>query len=204
MVVDLEEVKSVTSVQTTCLTSTLHGQGYTNQPWALWTYASMDGKTWFPLSSRINNDVWGFGPNGSGLVSYGWRAPGDNVVESTDLVPEAETVAARYIRVDYEPVNWCLVDEIEVMGYDGIREGAVMANGTRVLDNPTREGGDYLKPGEQTDGIHDMVLLYNSGDYGLDGETGYRYGDWTPEKHLYQFRRKSSRQNVRCRFVPGS
>ena len=67
VVVDLEEVKSVTSVQTTCLTSTLHGQGYTNQPWALWTYASMDGKTWFPLSSRINNDVWGFGPNGSGL-----------------------------------------------------------------------------------------------------------------------------------------
>ena len=67
-------------------------------------------------------------------------------METRDLASDAESVAARYIRVDYEPRNYCLVDEIKVMGYDGVRDDAVMANGTRVLDNLTSEGGDYLKP----------------------------------------------------------
>ena len=179
VVIDLEDVKSVTSVETTCLAGSIPGVSYANQPRAIWTYASMDGKKWFPLSLGYHEGKIAYD---KARVSYGWRASADNLMQTEDLTSGAESVAARYIRVDYEPINYCLVDEIEVMGYDGVRDDAVMANGTRVLDNPTSEGGDYLKSGEQTGGIHDMVLLYNSGDYGFDPEVGYRAGDWTPEK----------------------
>ena len=92
---------------------------------------------------------------------------------TSNLIPEeTEMVAARYIRVDYEPVNWCFIDEIEVMGYDGQKEGAIVANGTRELE----KGQEYMKPGEKTDGIHDMLLVYN-GNYGYDAEADRLVGD---------------------------
>ena len=183
VVIDLQDVKSVTSVQTSCMSGYLRGKGYINQPFAVQTYASMDGKTWLPLSSKVNNDVWYYGEGTwgdekFGVVSYGWRATGKNLVESEDLIPaETEMVAARYIRVDYEPVNWCCIDEIEVMGYDGQKEGAIVANGTRELE----KGQEYMKPGEKTDGIHDMLLVYN-GNYGYDAEADRLVGDWSVEK----------------------
>ncbi|PWL44360.1 MAG: hypothetical protein DBY45_05825, partial [Clostridiales bacterium] len=182
VVIDLQDVKSVTNVQTSCMSGYLRGKGYINQPFALHTYASMDGKTWLPLSSKTNNDVWYYGEGTwgdekFGVVSYGWRATGKNVVESEDHVSDADMVAARYIRVDYEPVNWCCIDEIEVMGYDGQKEGALVANGTRKLEN----GQEYMKPGEKTDGIHDMLLVYN-GNYGYDAEANRPVGDWSVEK----------------------
>ena len=80
-------------------------------------------------------------------------------------------------RVDYEPVNWCCIDEIEIMGYDGQKEDALVANGTRKLEN----GQEYMKPGEKTDGIHDMLLVYN-GNYGHDAEVNRPVGDWSVEK----------------------
>lgn len=150
VVIDLQDVKSVTSVQTSCMSGYLRGKGYINQPFALHTYASMDGKTWLPLSSKTNNDVW----------YYGERNLGRREIRSRFLrlarnrqkrcrvgrhVSDADMVAARYIRVDYEPVNWCCIDEIQVMGYDGQKEGALVANGTRKLEN----GQEYMKPGEK-------------------------------------------------------
>lgn len=87
-------------------------------------------------------------------------------------------IAANYVRVDIELLHTNLIDEIQVFGYDGILEGAVVADGDRDLDN----GHDYQKAGEDTAYIQDMVLCYN-GWYGVDDESGMGNGDWNAQKY---------------------
>ena len=168
IIIDLQGTHSVTSVRTNLL-----AQEFSYQPWAVFTYASMDGKTWVPLSRTWNVDIWI-----GGRYQYGWRCKAGNG-NLIDLVDDSiEAVAANYIRLDVEMLYTNMMDEIEVFGYDGIIEGAVPAENGRDLDN----GHDYQKPGEDTAFVKDMVLCYN-GWYGFDDESGMHNGDWNAQKY---------------------
>ncbi len=167
--IDLQGTKSVTSVQ-----AFLMSGDFAVQPWAVFTYASMDGETWTPLSRTSNVDMWI-----AGRYRWGWRANNQIGLVHKDLVDsDVEAVAANFIRVDVELLHTNLMDEIEIYGYDGIVEGAVIADSGRDLDN----GKNYQKPGEETAGVKDMVLCYN-GWYGVDAESNKYIGDWTAEKY---------------------
>lgn len=171
IVIDLEEVKSISSIRFNMLSSS---SIQSNQPWVVRTFASMDSKKWTQLSQNNTINIWP-----GELDSYGWHFDDTNG-ESRDLTGGAETVAARYIRVDIELVNWNLIDEIEVMGSDGQKEGDLIADNGRYFEN----GREYLVPGEETTkGVGDMVLCYN-GWYGLDSESQNPVGDWAP--HMYK------------------
>ncbi len=163
--------------------------GTTEYPWTVWTYATDDigdecPTEWFMLSRQWNvSRAW----NG-GTDIYGWRSgwKGRNFTDddpqwTPDTIEGYSTVKTRYIRVDVEVMRTAAIDEIEVFGYETPQEGAyVVAEGSgRDLDN----GRDYLKAGERTGGVQDMVLCYN-GWYGWD-QLGEEYrGDWLP----YQYR----------------
>ncbi|MBC8559031.1 DUF4855 domain-containing protein [Fumia xinanensis] len=164
IVVDLEDVKTITSLQ-------FNMKGG-NKPWRILTFASMDGERWTPLSENRDTNIWL-----QRLDSFGWHFTDTNGV-SQDLAG-ADMVACRYVRIDIEICNWNTIDEIEIMGYDGIKDGALIAEGGRDLEN----GQKYLVPSEETTGgIHDLVLCYN-GWYGVDEETGIHRGDWSAEQY---------------------
>ncbi|MBC8559944.1 DUF4855 domain-containing protein [Fumia xinanensis] len=166
--IDLQGTKSVTSVQAFLLSG-----DFAVQPWAVFTYASMDGKTWMPLSRTSNVDMWI-----GGRYRWGWRANHQIGLVHKDLVDaDVEAVAANYIRVDVELLHTNLMDEIEIYGYDGVIEGAVIADSGRDLDNAQ----DYQMSGEETADVQDMYLCYN-GWYGVD-ESGQYVGDWTAQRY---------------------
>ncbi len=164
IIVDLQDVKTITSLQ-------FNMKGG-NKPWRILTFASMDGKQWTPLSENRDINIWL-----AQLDSFGWHFTDTNGI-SQDL-SGADMVACRYVRIDIEVCNWNTIDEIEIMGYDGVKDGALIAEGGRELEN----GREYLVPSEETTGgIHDLVLCYN-GWYGVDAETQNPIGDWSPEQY---------------------
>ncbi len=129
-------------------------------------------RQWTPLSENRDINIWL-----AQLDSFGWHFTDTNGI-SQDL-SGADMVACRYVRIDIEVCNWNTIDEIEIMGYDGVKDGALIAEGGRELEN----GREYLVPSEETTGgIHDLVLCYN-GWYGVDAETQNPIGDWSPEQY---------------------
>lgn len=169
-VIDLQDVKTITSLNFNMIGGK-YGIVGANKPWVIRTYASMDGEKWMQLSQNSDINIWL-----ARFDSFGWHHEDTNGV-SRDL-SGADMVACRYVRVDLELTNWGLVDEIEVMGYDGVREGALMADTGRYLEN----GQEFLTPGERTGGIGDLVLCYN-GWYGYEEDADSYVGDWTPEQY---------------------
>ncbi len=169
IIIDLEGTKSVTSVQTTLLA------GLTSvQPWGVHIYASMDGVNWTYLARTACVDMWTKGNYG-----HSWRGITNIGFARRDFIdPEIEAVAANYIRVDIESLHHNLLDEIEVMGYDGIIEGALIPEGGRDLDN----GRDFLQAGEETLGAQDIYLCYN-GWYGYDEVKQDYTGDWSASEY---------------------
>ena len=164
IVVDLGDVKTITKTR-------LQLTGVFNmnfrRPWAVYTYASMDGETWTPLSRNYTGGIWG-----SGFAAYGWNNT-DSSGTDHDQTGGAAMMAARYVRVDVEPWISALVSELEVFGYDGHLEGAAVAENGRLLE----EGQEFQHVGESTGDINDLVLCYN-GWYGFDAESGRYKGNW--------------------------
>lgn len=169
IIFEFDEVKSIASIK---LNSKATGfGGVSEHPWTVFTYASMDGVNWYPLSRQwyYQRCWWG------GICTWGWRIESQGIRDLVDSSVPA--VAARYVRVDIEMVRTNMIDEIEVYGYDGKIEGAIDANGTRNLDT----GRDYQKPDEETNYINDLVLCYN-GHYAYNAATDSFRGNWTKER----------------------
>ena len=162
IIVDLGDVKTITKTR-------LQLTGVFNmnfrRPWAVYTYASMDGETWTPLSRNYSGGIWG-----SGFAAYGWHNT-DSSGTDHDQTGGAAMMAARYVRVDVEPWFAALVSELEVFGYDGHLEGAAVAENGRLLE----DGQEFQHVGESTGGINDLVLCYN-GFYNVGGNP--EYGNW--------------------------
>ena len=162
IVVDLGDVKTIT--QTRLQLTGVFDMNF-RRPWAVYTYASMDGETWTPLSRNYTGGIWG-----SGFAAYGWHNT-DSSGTDHDQTGGATMMAARYVRVDVEPWISALVSELEVFGYDGQLEGAAVAENGRLLE----EGREFQHVGESTGGINDLVLCYN-GFYNVGGNP--EYGNW--------------------------
>ncbi|PWL45536.1 MAG: hypothetical protein DBY45_03815, partial [Clostridiales bacterium] len=170
VVIDLGEVKSISSISYNIL---YQGASGLTHPWASRAFVSMDGDTWVEVSrTSVQGGPW---RDKDGNFAYGWRTTKPNAMGAFDLVEDIETIGARYVRVDLELFGWNFIDEICVMGFDGLIEGATPADFGKRLEN----GHNYARVGENTDYIQDMVLIYN-GNYGFDAEAGVGIGDQTP------------------------
>ncbi len=173
IVIDLQDVKSITKVQTNVLSCE-----YSSLPWGIYIHTSLDGVNWTRLGMEYNTDL-----SSKGRFSLSWRGDHDLTgVKNgfSDNIPaDVPAVAARYVRLDVDLLLTNQLDEIEVFGYDGIIDGAAQYEGNKKFDGT---GRDYLKAGEKTAGVQDMVLCYN-GWYGYDDESGQEIGNWNAERY---------------------
>ncbi len=171
IVVDLEEVHSISSIALSCCGGGSSGGVFS--PWSIFMYASMDGVNWMPLSR--NSSI----SDATGLLSYGWHNPNENNGESIDLTGDENSVyQARYVRVDVELKGKNLFDELEIYGVKGVTEDAKPLTNLSTLEYSE----NYMRPSEETtNGVHDMVLCYN-GWYGYEAESDTLKGDWSVEK----------------------
>ncbi len=171
IIVDLGDVKSITSTKLNILSENDWNSKYT-QPWTMRVFASMDGENWMPMYKNLD-----LGLHLGGIHSYGWRFKDTQGIAQDLTEDQNAPYIARYIRYDIELYEMQLVDEIEVYGYDGIVDGAQELTNLTKLENSR----NWLRAGEQTGGVHDVFLAYN-GWYGVD-DTGKGVGDWTPERY---------------------
>ncbi len=172
-IVDLGELKTITSVKATFLGSP--GAGF-NTPAYIDTLVSVDGYNWMKLT---NNDTASKWP--SGVQEYGWHANGTDGLDR-DMTDGAQMVVARYVRVAWQLITTTMIDEIEVYGYDEIKSGEGIMSAEEVASRatPHDNGGDYLTP-EETGGIHDLLLCYN-GWYGTAENGTLRRGEWNAHR----------------------
>ncbi len=164
-----EEAKYVTKIETRF--NSMSFGGAAEYPWCIWTYASMDGINWYPLSDKdwdVSGRVWW-----GGVITSGWRSAGRDLVDKS-----VTAVKAKYVRVDFEILRNSMVDEVTVYGYDEPIEGfiEIPEEKCRKIGDPgdvhnlDNHGYYYQKPGESTDGIRDMVLCYNGWSFDKENQ----------------------------------
>lgn len=158
---DLGEMKSIASIRSHFLQDSSAGIFYPN---TVSYYVSTNGVNWGTLA-RIHTKIplWQSGP--PTMQDFVWDGAVDGLPKGN---PNAEMVYARYVKVTFTSGTWVFLDEIEIWGADGRRPEAKQLPPSHP---------QYLKPGEATAGIRNMVLLYN-GWY----ENGA--GDWSKEQMI--------------------
>lgn len=122
-------------------------------------YVSDDKVNWGLLSHNATQLLWGEGPPRQ--ETYVWDGNRDGIKGGNT---DGKLAYARYVKVTFtmHHSQWEYVDEIEIMGTDGMVEGAVKV---------PAEQPHFLPPGEATAGIHNLNLLYN-------GQYANGLGDW--------------------------
>lgn len=157
--IDLGAANSIAAIKANFLQAPSGGVQYPN---VTSISVSDDGKDWNALRHEgAPSAFWLADPP---TYSYEWDGARDGVPGGNKHASMAYT---RYVKVTFTTNVWVFLDEIEVWGYEGKVKGAHKAKS---------EQPRYLEPGKRTtDGIGDMVLLYN-GHY-PDG-----LGEWTKEK----------------------
>ncbi|GAA2756200.1 DUF4855 domain-containing protein [Actinopolymorpha rutila] len=119
---------------------------------------SMDGKTW-----RLAG-----------------TAPGDNVGtvnEHRVVGVEVAPTYARYVQVHFDVNGWAFVDEIEVLGTEGIEPGTREPTG-EIVKPDSQDPGQFLRQGTgQVGGVKNMFLAYT---YWTQSELG-EVGKWSAE-----------------------
>ncbi len=170
VVLDLGSEKSIKSISFNNLVSAGAGVGASH--W-MNLFVSSDGENWTQLTQThlAGRSV------ADGVYTYGWHIDNmsTNGIEVEDLMPNADTIAAQYVRLDVFVPAWLFLDEITVRGYDQVQPDAVYPTGTDEI------GGTYQTQ-EDSGGVGDMILCYN-GWYGYDEEGGTAIGDKTPFKY---------------------
>ncbi len=159
VIIDLGGTKSITQIQANFLTE---ASATIYQPQSVRTFASMDGINWMPLSRQNNINTYA-----TGIHSYGWHVNGDNGVAVDLTGDENSIVLAQYVRFDIEKFSWNFMDEVTVMGYDGVHSEALPITNTTML-----EDGEIQRADASTGNIHDMVLCYN----------GYGHTAWSVDR----------------------
>ncbi|WP_195572577.1 DUF4855 domain-containing protein [Paenibacillus sp. 1001270B_150601_E10] len=126
-------------------------------------YVSDDKVNWGLLSHNATQLLWGEGPPRQ--ETYVWDGNRDGI-KGGDI--DGKLAYARYVKVTFtmHPSQWEYIDEIEIMGTDGMAEGAVKV---------PAEQPHFLAPGEATAGIRNLNLLYN-------GQYANGLGDWNKER----------------------
>lgn len=128
---------------------------------------SMDGENWSGVA--VLDRLPAFGSEAK-LVLFHWSAAEHGV---PDGAPMGSTIYARYVKIHAIVNVWLFMDEIEVWGVAGKQAGAVELM-------PGKDQGpesDYLKAGEATGGIRNLMLFYN-GQYLNDA------GNWNASQFL--------------------
>ena len=170
VVLDLGAEKSIKSISFNTIVST--GAAVRVSHW-MNLFVSRDGENWTQITQThlAGRNV------ADGVYTYGWHIDNmsTNGIEVEDLMPDADTIAAQYVRLDVFVPIWLFLDEITVRGYDEIQPGAVYPTGTNKV------GGTYQTE-EESGGVGDMILCYN-GWYGYDAEGGTAVGDKTSFKY---------------------
>ncbi len=160
--IDLEKVCSVTQVKTNFLRNSVAEIAL---PDALRIYTSVDGENWSKIAhySDLNSTV---APNY--VFTFGWHYDSNIFGKMTDVTGDPDSIIkARYVRVDFEPRSTHnFIDEITVMGYEGVVSDATTLAKTSKLENDTIQ-----KVSAETGYVQDMVLCYQH-----DGVT------WSKEK----------------------
>ncbi|MGE6261245.1 DUF4855 domain-containing protein [Heyndrickxia sporothermodurans] len=161
VIFDLGEEKSIASIKAHFL------QDYPKSsilvPLTVSMYVSDDKKHWGTLSHNSTKLLWGEGPPRD--ETFVWDGSKDGIKSGGS---NATMAYARYVKVTFSmhPTARTLIDEIEIWGADGKLEGAEAV----IPETP-----EYLRAGDATDGINNLVLLYN-GHY-PEGK-----GDWSKER----------------------
>ncbi len=152
--IDLEGVKSITSVKANFLR---HVDAAIYLPWSYKVWASVDGVNWMKLSF-LQIKKWNVPTD---IYTFGWQVPENACGKGTDYV--TTPVKARYVRFVFETYQaHNFIDEITVMGYDGVVSDAVDPYNTEKLE------GEIRLADETVGNFHDMVLIYSR--------------DWTTER----------------------
>ncbi|MDT8977424.1 DUF4855 domain-containing protein [Paenibacillus sp. chi10] len=159
IIFDLGESKSIGKIKSHFLYN--HEVGiYT--PEIVSYYASEDGMNWAPVK-YMNSPVplWTNIPTAA--YDYVWDAAVDRVPHPSS---QAKKIYARYVKIAVTTEIWVFMDEVEIWGVEGKTADAYALRPVTP---------SYLKPGNDTAGIHDLWLMYNS-MYSNDR------GNWTKEK----------------------
>ncbi len=146
-VIDLEKVCSITEVSANFVRDLDLRIGF---PGSVKVYASLDNENWQKLcyTNFINDHI----PDG--IYSFGWNVPDVEPNHTVDLAC-GDVINARYVRFDFETrADMTLIDEITVMGYDGVVDFAEDPYNIRKLEN-----GTIMRSGEPTGRVTDLVLL---------------------------------------------
>lgn len=161
VVFDLGEEKSIGKIKSRFL------QDYpTNSilvPLTVSMYVSDDQENWGLLSHNATQLLWGEGPPRQ--ETFEWDGSRDGIKGGNTA---GKLAYARYVKVTFttHPSQWEYIDEIEIIGTDGMVEGAIKV--------PAEEHR-FLEPGEATAGIRNLNLLYN-------GQYANGLGDWNKER----------------------
>lgn len=164
MTVDLGEPKSIASIAANFLQDSEPG---INAPDDIKIAVSMDGQQWARVAAVSKP---GSTESGAHTLKYAWDGAIDGLPAHQ---PQGEMVYARYVRINFVLNVWGFIDEIEVLGIDGRAAGAVEL----TPEESENTDGAYLKAGEATAGINNLMLFYN-------GQYSENRGDWKTEQFI--------------------
>ncbi|GAA4205071.1 DUF4855 domain-containing protein [Actinocatenispora rupis] len=115
-----------------------------------------------------------------------YRVAGEVAGDNTGVTNQHRQVSlsikptyARYVRVTFDTNGWTFLDELTVMGTDGVRNGSAAPGG--AVDTPVAGcdqtgmscAGTFLPQGTaQTGGVSDMYLAYTYDTHGSDAAVG--------------------------------
>lgn len=159
VVFDLQDFKSINAIKAHFMQDSNAGIFY---PVSVSMYVSDDGQNWGTLAHR-NTQIPLWEPGPATEQFYIWDAAADGLPHPNK---NASSAYARYVKITFTTQTWTFLDEIEIWGTDGKAKHAV-----RIKP----EEPAYLEPGKDTNGIRDLVLLYNG--WYPNGE-----GIWTKDK----------------------
>ena len=161
VIFDLGKKQTIVKVQANFLQDHSAGIAFPN---TVSVYVSDDKKQWGILGHlHTKKGRWTQEPPSH--QTYVWYGEKDGIWNGD---PNATMAYARYVKVTFTMEGWVFLDEIEIWGYDGYQNGAVS-----VPPNELK----YIKAGEATGGIHNLVLLYN-------GHYDSGAGDWKKDDIL--------------------
>ncbi|GIP34672.1 DUF4855 domain-containing protein [Paenibacillus sp. J2TS4] len=155
--IDLGGMHSVESIRAGFLQQTESAIRYPN---AVSIFVSNNGVHWTALKHAGPPVPFWIGP--AQKHTFEWNGRIDGVPGAKE---QTELAYTRYVKVQFQTALWVFADEIEVLGYEGHVQGAKV---------PKADKPEYLRPGDRTGGISDLLLLYN-------GHYHNGLGDWTKE-----------------------
>lgn len=111
---DLGEVKTITRVKASFFQSVSAAILY---PDWMSVEISYDGEEWHELAEIPDTSE----PDASSVTIFGWYGYKDGVPGA----PDADMVQARYVRVSFPVERFVFIGEVEVFGFDEVKDGAV-------------------------------------------------------------------------------